>query len=57
MKFTTRFFFKLQLSESNFPKEFQEIQPYKKDEVIFRYWFELFDTYNGIPPTNYITRW
>jgi hypothetical protein len=57
VKFTPRFFKNDNCQNPIFPKEFQEIQPYKKDEINFRDWFELFDTYNGIPPTNYITRW
>jgi len=57
MKFTPRFFKNEICHNPIFPNEFQEIQPYTKDEVNFRDWFELFYTYNGISPTNYITRW
>ena len=38
------------MRKSLFPKEFQEITPYVKDNENFRDWLELFDIHNGIPP-------
>lgn len=49
-KFTPRFFDNEFCKKPIFPKELQEIMPYKKDDNNFRDWLELFDIHNGIPP-------
>ncbi|GHT58430.1 hypothetical protein FACS18945_4300 [Bacteroidia bacterium] len=54
-KFTPRFFENEECTHSPkcdyvFPKEYQEIQPYPKDDNIFRDWIDLFDVHKGVPP-------
>lgn len=49
-KFTPRFFENEYCKNPVFPKEFQEITLYAKDDENFRDWIDLFDIYNGIPP-------
>jgi len=51
-KFTPRFFENDFFKNPIFPKEFQEVTPYVKDNETFRDWIELFDIHNGIPPIN-----
>ena len=51
-KFTPRFFDNEFCKRPLFPKEFQEIQPYAKDDDTFRDWIDLFDIYEGVPPNN-----
>lgn len=49
-KFTPRFFDNEFCKKSIFPKEFQEITPFPKNDDNFRDWIDLFDIHNGIPP-------
>ena len=49
-KFTPRFFDNEYCKNPVFPKEFQEIKPYPKDNDTFRDWIDLFDIHKGIPP-------
>ncbi len=49
-KFTPRFFDNEFCKKPVFPKEFQEITPFPKDDDNFRDWIDLLDIHNGIPP-------
>lgn len=49
-KFTPRFFDTGHCSDPVFPKEFQQIKPFPKDNNTFRDWDELFDIHKGVPP-------
>jgi hypothetical protein len=49
-KFTPLFFENEFCKNPVFPKEFQEIKPYSKDEINFSDWVDLFDVHKGVPP-------
>jgi hypothetical protein len=49
-EFHPRFFRNEFCGQSKFPKEFQEIIPFEKDNENFRDWIDLLDVHNGKPP-------